>query len=96
MTEQVMGVISAEVDTQNRRIVRTGTLGAETSGASSEGHKVRWSLKGATGQERFIEGGRKTLTERINEAYDEEARREDEEFLRVTKSYYRRRLIAED
>ena len=38
----------------------------------------------------------KTLTERFNEAYDEEARREDEEFFRTTERYYRRRFNAED
>ena len=38
----------------------------------------------------------KTLTERFNEAYDEEAKREDEEFLRSTKAYYRRRYSNED
>jgi hypothetical protein len=41
------------------------------------------------------EGG-KTLTERLNEAYDEDAEREDEEFFRNTKAYYRRRRNAED
>jgi hypothetical protein len=47
---------------------------------------------------RFVPPGerRKTLTERFNEAYDEDARREDEEFFRTTKRYYRRRFNAED
>lgn len=43
-----------------------------------------------------IPGQAKTLTERLNEAYDEEAEREDEEFFRNTKTYYRRRFSAED
>ena len=38
----------------------------------------------------------KTLVERINEAYDKDAEREDEEFFRSTKEYYRRRRNAED
>lgn len=37
-----------------------------------------------------------TLTERLNEAYDEEAEREDEEFFRNTAAYYRRRRNVED
>ena len=40
--------------------------------------------------------GAKTLTERFNEAYDEDARREDEEFFRTTEEYYRRRFSTED
>jgi hypothetical protein len=38
----------------------------------------------------------KTLTERLNEAYDEDAEREDEEFFRSTRAYYRRRRSAKD
>jgi len=47
---------------------------------------------------RFVPPGEtpKTLTERVNEAYDEDARREDEEFFRTTKAYYRRRRNTED
>jgi hypothetical protein len=46
---------------------------------------------------RFVAPGerRKTLTETFSEAYDEEARREDEEFFRTTEAYYRRRFNAE-
>ncbi len=36
------------------------------------------------------------LTKRFNEAYDEDAQREDEEFFRNTRKYYRRRFSAED
>jgi hypothetical protein len=39
---------------------------------------------------------RKSLVERLNEAYDEDAEREDEEFFRTTKGYYRRRFHSED
>ena len=39
---------------------------------------------------------RKSLVEQLNEAYDEDAEREDEEFFRTTKAYYRRRFHAED
>jgi hypothetical protein len=47
---------------------------------------------------RFVPPGerRMTLTERFNAAYDEDARREDEEFFRTTEAYYRRRFNAED
>jgi hypothetical protein len=38
---------------------------------------------------------RKTLTERFNEAYDEEAKQEDEEFVRNLKRYHRRRFSDE-
>jgi hypothetical protein len=38
----------------------------------------------------------KTLTERFNEVYNEDARREDEEFFRSTKAYYRRRSNSGD
>lgn len=34
---------------------------------------------------------KKTLTERLNESYDEEAEREDEHFFRASQAYYRRR-----
>ena len=37
----------------------------------------------------------KTLTERFNEAYDEEAKREDEEFVKNLKRYHRRRFSDE-
>lgn len=38
----------------------------------------------------------KTLTERLNEAYDEDAEREDEAFFRNTRAYYERRRNADD
>jgi hypothetical protein len=43
-----------------------------------------------------LQQGGKTLTERLNEAYDEDAEREDEEFFRSTSAYYHRRRNAED
>lgn len=96
MTEQVPGIVSAEVDPVTRRIGETGILGAETSGASPKQPKTKWSVQGALEQVHIIEGPRKILTEQLNEAYDEEAGREDEEFLRNTKAYYRRRRRAEE
>jgi hypothetical protein len=96
MTEQVMGILSAEVDPETHKISFTGTLGAETCGASPERLKITWILHGATGKERLIEEQPKTLTERFNKAYDEDARREDEAFFRTTEEYYRRRFNAED
>jgi hypothetical protein len=37
----------------------------------------------------------KTLTERFNETYDEEARQDDEEFVKNLKRYHRRRFSDE-
>jgi hypothetical protein len=96
MIEQVMGVVSAEVDEESQRIALTGTLGAETLGASPDRHRVAWSVvKSTTGQVHLIEERPKTLTERFNEAYDEEAKREDEEFVKNLKRYHRRRFSDE-
>jgi hypothetical protein len=39
--------------------------------------------------------GGKSLTERFNEAYDEEAKRDDEEFVKNLKRYHRRRFSDE-
>ena len=51
----------------------------------------------SVGQTRFrLTKRHKSLTERFNEAYDEDARREDEEFFKTTKAYYRRRFNAKD
>jgi hypothetical protein len=38
----------------------------------------------------------RSLTERLNESYDENAEREDEEFLGSIRAYYQRRRNAED
>lgn len=40
--------------------------------------------------------GGKTLTQRFNEAYDEEARQEDEVFCETLKLYYRNRYNVTD
>jgi hypothetical protein len=94
MTEQIVeGVVSAEVDAESRRIVHKGTLGAETSAVPMERLNVTWQIYG---QGHLVGQHSKTLTERFNEAYREEARQEDEEFFRTTKAYYRRRFNAED
>jgi hypothetical protein len=53
-------------------------------------------MQDAAGKAHFIEEQPKTLTERFNEAYDDDAQREDEEFFRTTRAYYRRRFNAED
>jgi hypothetical protein len=94
MTEQVVeGVVSAEMDKETHRLVPRGMLGAETAAVPAEPVNVLWK---ARGQGHLIGQRPKSLTERFNEAYDEEARREDEEFFRTTKAYYRRRFNAED
>jgi hypothetical protein len=95
MTEQVMGVVSAEADPETQRIAPTGTLGAETSGSSSEQQEVKWNIIRRAGKERVIGASLKSLTERFNKAYDEEARREDEEFVKNLKRYHRRRFSDE-
>lgn len=92
MTEQVEGVLSAEVDEASRTITYTGVLGAETSGASPEGQGIMWDVKTVRiGNVHLIGRHSKTLTERFNEAYDEDAKKEDEEFFKTSKAYYRRR-----
>jgi hypothetical protein len=40
--------------------------------------------------------GKKSLAQRLAEAYDEEAEQEDEKFFRSTKAYYNRKLNNED
>jgi hypothetical protein len=91
MTEQTTGVVSAEVDQANQRIVRKGILGAETSGASSQRIFTSWTLKGATGRERFIDGSAKTIGERLNEAYrDDDLEPEDREFLELSREHFSR------
>lgn len=93
MTEHIVdGVVSAEVDTKSRRIVYKGTLGAETAAVPSEPVNVLWK---ASGQGHLVGERQKTLTERWNEAYDEDARREDEEFVENVKRYQRKRLSDE-
>lgn len=41
------------------------------------------------------EHGSRSLAERFNETYDEEAKREDEEFVKHVKRYHRRRFSDE-
>ncbi len=66
--------------------------------ASSEGVRAELLRYPPVTWFRFVPPGMrpKTLTERFNEAYDEDARREDEEFFRTTGAYYRLRFNAED
>jgi hypothetical protein len=91
-TEQVKGVISAEVDTTSCRIIRKGLLGAETSAGPSKPINVIWK---ASGQGYLIGKYPKTLTERFNEVHDEDAEREDAEFLAQLKHYHSRRFSDE-
>jgi hypothetical protein len=90
MTEQVVeGVVGAEVDTESRKLVHKGILGSETAAVPSEPVSLRWK---ASGQGHLV-GER--LIERFNEAYDEDARREDEEFVKNVKKYHRKRFSDE-
>lgn len=67
MTEQIVeGVNSAEVDAERHRIVPKGKLGAETSTVPSEPINVLWQLHG---QGHLVGEGRKTLAERLDDAY---------------------------
>jgi hypothetical protein len=94
MSEQIVeGVVSAEVDEANERIVEKGMLGEETAGARRV--FISWSMQDAAGKAHFIEEQPKTLTERFNESYDDDARREDEEFVKNLKRYHRRRFSDE-
>lgn len=87
MTEQIVeGVVSAEVDTEGREIV------PKTATVPSKPVNVIWQV---SGQVRLIREDQRTLTERFNEAYDEEARRDDEEFVKNLKRYHRRRFSDE-
>ncbi len=79
MTEQIVeGVISAEVDAEHRRIVPKGKLGAETSAVPSEPINVSWQLHG---QGHLVGEGRKTLAERLDDAYRDDALEPEEKGL---------------
>ena len=90
MPEQTIDVVSGSGNVVNPNIgVPDGVPAAETMGVNLGGTRITWvKVKGVT--------IRKTLTQRFNEAYDEEAKREDEEFFRNTKAYYSRRFSAEN
>jgi hypothetical protein len=79
MTEQIVeGVVSAEVDTESRRIVHKGTLGAETAAVPSKPVNVKWHK---TGQVRLIGEDHKTLAERLEDAYRDDALTPEEKGL---------------
>jgi hypothetical protein len=98
MTEQVEveGVVSAEVDTVRRRIVPKGVLGAETSSASLPRAFISWNLRGATGEERFIETRSRTLAERVNEAYKDKLEPKEKELLDRAAEQFGRRLSSQE
>jgi hypothetical protein len=67
MTERVVeGVISAEVDAEHHRIVPKGKLGSETAAIPSRPVNVLWQIHG---QGHLVGEGRKTLAERLDDAY---------------------------
>ena len=96
MAEQVMGVVSAEVDQTNQRIVQKGTLGAETSGASARKVVISWSMRDATGRARFIEEQPRTLAERLDEAYKDELTPEEKGLLDRAAGQLGRRLSGQE
>jgi hypothetical protein len=89
MTEQIVdGVVSAEVDTESRRIVHKGTLGAETAAVPSKPTNVNWKKRGEV---RIIGQHHKTLAERLDDAYrDDELEPEEREFLDLTREHFSR------
>jgi hypothetical protein len=79
MTEQVVeGVNRAEVDAEHHRIVPKGKLGAETAANPSKPINVLWQIHG---QGHLIGEGRKTLAERLEAAYRDDALTPEEEGL---------------
>jgi hypothetical protein len=84
MTEQIEGVLSAEVDAERRRIVPKGPLGAETSAIPSKPVNANWRT---SGQGRLI----RSLSERLDEAYrDDELEPVEREFLELTREHFSR------
>ncbi len=96
MTEQVM--ISAEADPQNERLApaRTGTLGEATSAAPPKTNRINWRLTDARGQVVLIAGYRKTLAERIHEAYGDELEPKEKELLNRAAEQFGRRISSEE
>ena len=79
MAEQaVEGVVSAEVDTESRKIIHKGILGSETAAVPSEPVNVLWQLRG---QGHLVGEGRKTLAERLDDAYRDDALEPEEKGL---------------
>ena len=95
MTEQaVEGVVSAEVDTESRRIVRKGTLGAETATVPSRPANVKWRKRG---QVRLIAEDHKSLGERLDDAYRDDALTPEEKgLLDSAANQFGRRLSGEE
>lgn len=96
MTEMANDIVKAEVDTENRRIVRKGELGANTSGGSSGSTSGTWRVKG---QGHIIGEHRKVLAERINEAYGNERsslKPEEKAFLDRAAKQFGSRLSSEE
>lgn len=87
MTEQTTYPVEATVESDGRVSVRH-------SEAITGSPQAMTSLHNLTSV--APETKAKTLAERFNEAYDEDARREDEEFFRATRAYYRRRSNNEN
>lgn len=71
MTEQIVeGVIRGEVDVEHHTIILTGELGEETASVPSEPINVSWQLRG---QGYLVGEDRKTLAERLDDAYRDDA-----------------------
>jgi hypothetical protein len=89
MTQQTTHVGSAAVEADRREIlIQYGKPVTGSPQAKIQHH--------ADFREVTPRGDGRTLTERLNEAYDEDAEREDEEFFRSTRAYYERRRNAAD
>jgi hypothetical protein len=95
VTEQfVEGVVSAEVDTESRRLVRKGTLGAETAAVPSEPVNVSWRLRG---RGHLVGEDPKTLAKRLEDAYrDDVLTPEEKGLLDGAADQFGRRLSDEE
>jgi len=95
MTEQMIeGVISAEMDAERHRLVPKGKLGAETSTVPSKPVNVLWQHHG---QGHLIGESRKTLAERLADAYHDDALEPEEKgLLDRAANQFGRRLSDEE
>lgn len=81
MTEQITYPASATVE-------RDGKVSVRRSEAVTGSPQAMIYLHSFTA----VPPKKKSLTERFNETYDEEAKQEDEEFFKASKAYYRNRF----
>lgn len=95
MTEQIVeSMIRAKVDTDRHRLVPRGERDAETVAVPSEPVNVSWRLHG---QGQLVGEGRKTLAERLDDAYrDDDLRPNERGLLDRAANQLGRRLSNEE